>query len=183
LHFKNALAVFRKVDGHGEISPDFTLDTPTITKGDPKFQAQIYIGKTSVKVQLVQSSAGNRLLLFGFRDGLPPENYSEFPIGGPIRGRWQVRLLYGLLIVTKEGSFVGQDGISTVDSTFTGVMLASIHGGFSVHEFAVRRLLDASLRQKDEQDLAEADAKAGQAQQAALYSQDEKTAALNAASL
>jgi hypothetical protein len=63
-------------------------------------------------------------------------------------------------------------------ASFTGVMLASIHGAFSVREFAVHRLLDASFSQKDEQDLVEADANAGQAQQAALFSRYDKAAAL-----
>ena len=178
LHFKDQSAVFREVDGHGEIVLDFSIDATAITKGDPKFQAQIKISDIDVNVQLMQSSAGNRLLLFGYGDGRPPENYREFPIDGPINGRWQVRLLYGLLLVTREGAPVGQDGISTVDSKFTSVMLASIHGAFSVREFAVHRLLDASFSQKDEQDLVEADANAGQAQQAALYSQYDKAAAL-----
>jgi hypothetical protein len=176
LYLKDQSAVFREVDGHGEIILDFSIDATTIAKGDPKFQAQIKIRDTNV--QLLQSSAGNRLLLFGSGDGRPPENYREFPIDGPINGHWQVRLLYGLLLVTKEGAPVGQDGISTVDSKFTGVMLASIHGAFSVREFAVHRLVDPSLSQKDEQDLLEADANAVQAQQAALYSRYDKAAAL-----
>ncbi|MGC1863421.1 MAG: hypothetical protein WA733_20450 [Methylocystis sp.] len=178
LHFKDQSAVFREVDGHGEIILDFSIDDTAMIKDDPKFQAQIKISDTAVNVQLVQSSAGNRLMLFGYADGRPPENYREFPIEGPINGHWQVRLVYGLLLVTKEGALIGQDGISTVDSKFTGVMLASIHGVFSVREFAVHRLLDASFSQKDEKDLVEADANAGQAQQAALYSQYDKAAAL-----
>lgn len=177
LHLKDQSAVFREVGGHGEIILDFSLEATAITKGDPKFQAQISISDTAVNIQLVQSSAGNRLLLFGYGDGRPPENYREFPIDGPINGRWQVRLSYGLLLVTKEGAPVGQDGISTVDSKFTGVMLASIRGAFSIREFAVNRLLDPPLSQRDAQDLAEADANAGQAQEAALYSQYDKAAA------
>jgi hypothetical protein len=118
LHLKDQSAVFREVDGHGEIVLDFSIDATAVTKGDPKFRAQIKISDTTVNVQLVQSSTGNRLLLFGYADGRPPENYREFPIDGPINGLWQVRLLYGLLLVTKEGALVGQDGISTVDSKF-----------------------------------------------------------------
>jgi tetratricopeptide (TPR) repeat protein len=86
--------------------------------------------------------------------------------------------LYGLLLVTKEGALVGQDGISTVGSKFTGVMIASIHGAFSVGEFAVHRLPDASFSQKDQQDLVEADANASHAQQAALYSHYDEAATL-----
>lgn len=178
LHFNDQSAVFRDVDGHGEIILDFSIDATVITAGDPKFQAQIRINDTAVNVQLVQSPSGNRLLLFGYRDGRPPENYREFPIEGPITGHWQVRLFYGLLLVIKDGAPVGQDGISTVDSKFTGVMLASVRGAFSIREFSVQRLLNYSLSQKDKQDLADADAEAGQAQQAALYSQYENAAAL-----